>query len=160
MTWTTFSPFTGVFISSSVCSSSVFLIVPVLLCAESVYFCVCWPVQQIFSYLFCVISLIFYLNLPFAAHLFSFLYFSSSSCPSLQPLPPTLFFIAFLPTFLLPFLSMSAPTPPCRSLCHLSSPAASPLCSRSIESLPDNQKYRQLQKELSQVLTQRQIFID
>uniref|UniRef100_A0A671TH81 F-actin-capping protein subunit beta n=1 Tax=Sparus aurata TaxID=8175 RepID=A0A671TH81_SPAAU len=31
---------------------------------------------------------------------------------------------------------------------------------RSIESLPDNQKYRQLQKELSQVLTQRQIFID
>ncbi|KAG7283301.1 hypothetical protein CRUP_005043 [Coryphaenoides rupestris] len=31
---------------------------------------------------------------------------------------------------------------------------------RSIDSLPDNQKYRQLQKELSQVLTQRQIFID
>ncbi|XP_019736675.1 F-actin-capping protein subunit beta isoform X1 [Hippocampus comes] len=31
---------------------------------------------------------------------------------------------------------------------------------RSIESLPDNQKYRQLQRELSQVLTQRQIFID
>uniref|UniRef100_A0A673N4T7 F-actin-capping protein subunit beta n=1 Tax=Sinocyclocheilus rhinocerous TaxID=307959 RepID=A0A673N4T7_9TELE len=31
---------------------------------------------------------------------------------------------------------------------------------RSIESLPDNQKYRQLQRELSQVLTQRQIYID
>ncbi|KAL6464200.1 hypothetical protein MHYP_G00265170 [Metynnis hypsauchen] len=31
---------------------------------------------------------------------------------------------------------------------------------RSIESLPDNQKYRQLQRELSQVLTQRQIFIE
>ncbi|MEQ2161104.1 hypothetical protein GOODEAATRI_006300 [Goodea atripinnis] len=31
---------------------------------------------------------------------------------------------------------------------------------KSIESLPDNQKYRQLQRELSQVLTQRQIFID
>ncbi|KAG5835580.1 hypothetical protein ANANG_G00245510 [Anguilla anguilla] len=30
---------------------------------------------------------------------------------------------------------------------------------RSIDSLPDNQKYRQLQKELSQVLTQRQIYI-
>lgn len=46
------------------------------------------------------------------------------------------------------------------SSCHLSSSAASPLCSRSMESLPDTQKYRQLQKELSQVLTQRQIFID
>ncbi|TRY86021.1 hypothetical protein DNTS_029356 [Danionella cerebrum] len=31
---------------------------------------------------------------------------------------------------------------------------------RSIESLPDNLKYRQLQRELSQVLTQRQIYIE
>lgn len=32
------------------------------------------------------------------------------------------------------------------------------LC-RSIDAIPDNQKYKQLQRELSQVLTQRQIYI-
>lgn len=55
-----------------------------------------------------------------------------------------------------PFITVTLLVAGFQTLCHLSST----LCSRSIESLPDNQKYRQLQKELSQVLTQRQIFID
>lgn len=44
----------------------------------------------------------------------------------------------------------------------VASPSASPslhtLC-RSLDVLPDNHKFKQLQRELSQVLTQRQVYI-
>lgn len=64
-------------------------------------------------------------------------------------------------------LSRGSPhTVPCpgpsvsRRLCPHSSCSSPPtaLC-RSIDAIPDNQKFKQLQRELSQVLTQRQIYI-
>lgn len=135
--------------------SRVFVIVPGLLLCLNLLTCstdIFLPLLSIpvISYLS------FYLNLPLLPLFFSCIFSVFTSPHLLLPLSLSstssiiLFFFVFHP-FVPHFCCHSS---------HLSSPAASPLCSRSIESLPDNQKYRQLQKELSQVLTQRQIFID
>lgn len=60
--------------------------------------------------------------------------------------------------------SQRLPEPTWASLSDLfsSPPPVPPLtlfCTRSIDAIPDNQKYKQLQRELSQVLTQRQMYI-
>jgi hypothetical protein len=43
-------------------------------------------------------------------------------------------------------------------LSPLASPSLNTLC-RSLDAIPDNHKFKQLQRELSQVLTQRQVYI-
>lgn len=40
----------------------------------------------------------------------------------------------------------------------VASPSLNTLC-RSLDAIPDNHKFKQLQRELSQVLTQRQVYI-
>lgn len=127
---------------------------------ESVYFYLLTCPAAFFLHLLSIsliCYLIFYLNIHFHS-LFSvefFLYSLYFLLP--HPSPIILFFLYCLPSHISAaiLLTICPPVP-----LFTSFPAASPLCCRSIESLPDNQKYRQLQKELSQVLTQRQIFID
>lgn len=81
---------------------------------------------------------------------------TASNISVLSSTAPVLFLLLpFVPHFHYQCLSSSLiPLSPLLPCC------LSPLCSRSIESLRDNQKYWQLQKELSQVLTQRQTSIE
>ena len=113
-------------------------------------------VKRYFPMFYLSIYFVQYLDLPLV-NLISVEFFPSSVLPllSLPLLCTTVLCYCLLSHISAALLMAGPPFKP-----SISFTATCRLCSRSIESLPDNQKYRQLQRELSQVLTQRQIFID